>query len=61
MFIQGNKEEGFRISLILTDMKDSLPPTIVGGIILITLSAEKAKELEARLEEVVNPKEQEGR
>lgn len=53
MFIRSNKEEGFKIYFNKTDMMDAL---VTGGNIMVVLSAEKAKELEDRLEEVVNPK-----
>ncbi len=50
MFIQGNKEEGFQIHLNSQDTEDF---QAIGDLLRITLSAEKAKELEDRLEEII--------
>lgn len=54
MFIEGNKEEGFKVRFDHSDMLGS--SGMIGGNIMVILSSEKAKELEDRLEEVVNPK-----
>lgn len=52
MFITGNKEDGFKVHFNKVDMLDFV---VAGENVMVELSAEKAKELEDRLEEVVNP------
>lgn len=53
MFITDNKEKGFQIHFNKADMINF---AVAGENVAVTLSADKAKELEDRLEEVVNPK-----
>lgn len=67
MLITGNKEEGFKVHFNKEDLKsatggveDLLGLFTLDGPVLVELTAEKAKELEDRLEEVVNPKEKGG-
>lgn len=54
MFITGSEEKGFKIHFNHNDMQASAG--MIGGNILVELTADKAKELEDRLEEVVYPK-----
>ncbi len=50
MFIIGNKKEGFQVHF---DSKDTQNFEVVGDLTRIDLSAEKAYELETRLEEAL--------